>query len=91
MTATSNELKAISQCIVNGHRREVVSLVSLRNVLYASTLFDAALQEACLIPLYLAINARMREIGGDMNEFDRCAQDMHRAAITLGVLNECPD
>lgn len=88
MAITGIELKSIAQRILSGHRPEVVSLVSM---FWASTASDTALQELCLPTLYLAVCARMREVGGDMDEFNRCAQDMRRAAITVGVLNQCPD
>ena len=88
MAITGIELKTIAQRILSGHRPEVVSLVSMSNVFWAS---NTALRELCLPTLYLAVCARMREVGGDMDEFNRCAQDMQRAAITVGVLNQCPD
>lgn len=91
MAATSIELKAITKQIVSGHRPEVVSLVSLRNVVYVSTIGDPEMQAMCMSTLYGTISAKLREIDGDMGEFDRCAKDMQRAAVTIGMLNECPD
>ena len=88
MAASKEELSSIAKHVTNSHRPEVVALVSLRNVVLASTMHDKGLQSSCLVTLYLAANARLKELDMSLKDFDECSTTMHKAAITLGLLQE---
>jgi len=88
MAVSKEELSDLAKHVTNSHRPEVVALVSLRNVVLASTMYDKDLQSSCLVTLYLAANARLKELGMSIDEFDKCSVTMHKAAITLGLLKE---
>lgn len=88
MAASKEELSSIAKHVTNSHRPEVVALVSLRNVVLVSTMHDKDLQASCLVTLYLAANARLRELGMSIDDFDKCSTTMHKAAITLGLLQD---
>lgn len=88
MAASKEELSELAKRVINAHRPEVVALVSLRNVVIASTLHDKTLQSSCLVTLYLAANSRLKELGMSIHDFDRCSKSMHEAAITLGMLQD---
>lgn len=88
MAVSKEELSDIAKHVTNSHRPEVVALVSLRNVVLASTMHDKDLQSSCLVTLYLAANARLTELGLSLADFDRCSDTMHKAAITLGMLQQ---
>jgi len=86
-----SELKAVIDGVTSKHRPEVIELVSMFNTVFVATASTPLVQIMTLMTLKTCINARLREIHGNMIEFEACAHSMAQAGVTLDMLNKVGD
>lgn len=91
MAIEPEELKAVIDGVTGKHRSEVIELVSMFNTVFTMTASNPLVQIVTLMTLKLCINARLREIHGNMAEFEACAHAMAQAGVTLDVLSKVGD
>lgn len=91
MAIEPEELKAVMDSVTRKHRAEVISLVTMFSNVVVATAGNPIMQITTVLTLKMCINARLREIHGNMAEFEACAHAMSQAGITLGVLSRLED